>query len=53
VLGDPTDDRAIDQLRADLCADTLLTGTPSGHDTADGLLSAIQARVEITVPYSP
>ena len=50
VLGDPTDDRAIDQLRADLCGDTLLTGAPSGHDTADGLLGAIQARVEITVP---
>ncbi|MCE4025387.1 HNH endonuclease [Microbacterium sp. Au-Mic1] len=50
ALGDPADDRAIDQLRADLCADTLLTGAPSGHDTADGLLSAIQARVEITVP---
>ncbi|MCE4027576.1 HNH endonuclease [Microbacterium sp. Au-Mic1] len=50
MLGDPTDDRAIDQLRADLCADTLLTGAPSGHDTADGLLGAIQARVEITVP---
>ncbi|MGN8025142.1 DUF222 domain-containing protein [Microbacterium sp. 22242] len=50
ALGDPTDDRAIDQLRADLCADTLLTGAPSGHDTTDGLLGAIQARVEITVP---
>ena len=50
ALGDPADDRLIDQLRADLCADTLLTGTPTGHDTADGLLSAIQARVEITVP---
>jgi len=49
-LGDPTDDRTIDQLRADLCADTLLTGAPSGHDTADGLLGAIQARVEITIP---
>ena len=48
--GDANDSRAIDQLRADLCADTLLTGTPTGHDTADGLLSAIQARVEITVP---
>ncbi|MFD6697649.1 MULTISPECIES: DUF222 domain-containing protein [unclassified Microbacterium] len=49
-LGDPTDDRTIDQLRADLCADTLLTGAPSGHDTVAGLLSAIQARVEVTVP---
>ncbi|MDR2321528.1 MAG: HNH endonuclease [Microbacterium sp.] len=49
-LGDPDDDRTMDQLRADLCADTLLTGTASGHDTTAGLLSAIQARVEVTVP---
>ncbi|VXB08415.1 conserved hypothetical protein [Microbacterium sp. 8M] len=49
-IGDPADDRTLDQLRADLCADTLLTGSPSGHDTAVGLLSAIQARVEVTVP---
>ncbi|GAB6856862.1 HNH endonuclease signature motif containing protein [Microbacterium xylanilyticum] len=49
-IGDPDDDRTLDQLRADLCADTLLTGTPSGHDTTAGLLSAIQARVEVTVP---
>ena len=50
TLGDARDDRSIDQLRADVCADTLLTGTPSGHDTTDGLLAAIQARVEVTVP---
>ena len=49
-LSDPGDERTMDQLRADLCADTLLTGTASGHDTTAGLLSAIQARVEITVP---
>ncbi|MGO4679874.1 DUF222 domain-containing protein [Microbacterium sp. 2MCAF23] len=49
-LGDPADDRTTDQLRADLCADTLLTGAASGHDTTVGLLSAIQARVEITIP---
>jgi len=49
-LGDPGDARTMDQLRADLCADTLLTGAASGHDTTAGLLSAIQARVEITVP---
>ncbi|MFJ4165016.1 DUF222 domain-containing protein [Microbacterium sp. NPDC089698] len=49
-LGDPDDDRTMDQLRADLCADTLLTGAASGHDTTAGLLSAIQARVEVTVP---
>ena len=49
-LGDPDDARTMDQLRADLCADTLLTGAASGHDTNAGLLSAIQARVEVTVP---
>ncbi|MDQ4214587.1 HNH endonuclease signature motif containing protein [Microbacterium sp. ASV81] len=48
--GDPTDARTLDQLRADLAVDTQLTGAPSGHDTPDGLLSAIRARVEITVP---
>ncbi|MGW9158695.1 DUF222 domain-containing protein [Microbacterium sp. NPDC055665] len=46
----PADDRTIDQLRADLLADLLLTGTPAGHDTTDGLLGEIQARVEVSVP---
>jgi len=50
TLGDARDGRSLDQLRADLCADVLLTGTPVGHDTTDGLLTAIQARVEVTVP---
>jgi len=50
TLGDALDDRSVDQLRADLCADVLLTGTPVGHDTTDGLLAAIHARVEVTVP---
>jgi len=50
ALGDARDGRSIDQVRADLCADVLLTGTPCGHDTTDGLLTAIQARVEVTVP---
>ena len=50
VLGDPADGRTIDQLRADLAADTLLTGAASGHDTKAGLLSAIQARIEVTIP---
>jgi hypothetical protein len=44
------DERTVDQLRADLLADLVLTGAPSGHDTADGLLGAISARVEVTVP---
>lgn len=44
------DGRSVDEIRADLLTDLVLTGTPSGHDTADGLLGAIRARVEITVP---
>lgn len=44
------DSRSIDQLRADLLADILLTGSPSAHQTADGLLGAIQASIEVTVP---
>lgn len=50
ALGDPHDERTIDQLRADLAADLLLTGVPSGHDTPTGLLGAMHARVEVTVP---
>ncbi|WP_372469374.1 DUF222 domain-containing protein [Microbacterium maritypicum] len=46
----PADERTIDQLRADLLADLLLTGTPAGHDTTDGLLGEIRARVEVSVP---
>lgn len=48
--GHPADDRGVDQLRADLLADLVLTGTPAGHDSADGLLGELRARVEITVP---
>ncbi|MDF2561350.1 MAG: hypothetical protein K0R99_2796 [Microbacterium sp.] len=48
--GTPADERTIDQLRADLLADLLLTGTPAGHDTTDGLLGEIRARVEVSVP---
>ncbi|WP_262002555.1 HNH endonuclease signature motif containing protein [Microbacterium sp. Mcb102] len=48
--GPPADERTIDQLRADLLADLLLTGTPAGHDTTDGLLGEIRARVEVSVP---
>lgn len=50
AFGDPHDVRTIDQLRADLVADVLLSGAPSGHDTPAGLLGAIRARVEFTVP---
>ena len=42
--------RTVDQLRTDLLTDLALTGTPTGHDTADGLLGEIEARVEVTVP---
>lgn len=44
------DERSVDEIRADLLTDLVLTGTPSGHDTIDGMLGAIRARVEITVP---
>ncbi|MEU4017339.1 DUF222 domain-containing protein [Microbacterium sp. NPDC028030] len=46
----PTDDRTVDQLRADLLADLVLTGTPAGHETEEGLLGEIRARIEVTVP---
>ncbi|MFB4353586.1 DUF222 domain-containing protein [Microbacterium sp. LS_15] len=44
------DERTVDEIRADLLTDLVLTGSPSGHDTADGMLGAIQAHVDITVP---
>ena len=50
--GGAHDERTIDQLRADLLADLVLTGAPAGHDSEDGLLGEIRARVEVTVPAS-
>ena len=52
---DPTDTRTIDQIRADLVADMLLTTTPdagSGAGLSDGFggLGAIRAVVNVTVP---
>ena len=52
---DPTDTRTIDQIRADLVADMLLTTTPdagSGAGLSDGFggLGAIRAIVNVTVP---
>ncbi|KAF2414042.1 hypothetical protein B1729_07150 [Microbacterium sp. B35-04] len=47
------DERTIDQIRADLVADMLLTGTPGIDPTVDatpGGLGAIRAIVQITVP---
>lgn len=46
------DDRTVDEIRADLLADLVLTGTWSGHDSEDGLLSEIRGRVEVTVPVT-
>ncbi|WP_223628364.1 HNH endonuclease signature motif containing protein [Microbacterium sp. EST19A] len=50
--GAARDERTTDQLRADLMADLVLTGAPAAHDTEDGLLGEIHARVEVTVPAS-
>ncbi|MBO9624766.1 MAG: DUF222 domain-containing protein [Microbacterium sp.] len=44
------DDRRIDEIRCDLALDLLLSGAPAGHDTPDGLLAAIDAKVSLTVP---
>jgi hypothetical protein len=49
------DERTIDQIRADLVADMLLTGTPEIDPTLDatpGGLGAIRAIVQITVPVT-
>lgn len=50
--GFEADDRTVDEIRADLLTDLVLSGAPAGHDTEDGLLAEIQARVEITVPVT-
>lgn len=50
AAGLPADNRTVDQLRADLLADLVLTGSPAGHDTADSLPGEVRARVEVTVP---
>ncbi|MEU2204485.1 DUF222 domain-containing protein [Microbacterium oleivorans] len=50
-----TDQRSIDQVRADVFADLLLAGTPALDDTRDttaGPLGAIRARVQVLVPAS-
>ena len=43
------DERTMDELRADILADLVLTGTPSAHGEGDAL-SSIRAHVQITVP---
>ncbi len=48
-----TDQRSIDQVRADVFADLLLAGTPALDDTRDttaGPLGAIRARVQVLIP---
>ncbi|OFI40110.1 hypothetical protein BIU82_02980 [Arthrobacter sp. SW1] len=47
---DVGESRTMDQLRADLFSDMLLSGAPTGHDTPDRLLAAITAQVDVTVP---
>ncbi|GGD61911.1 hypothetical protein GCM10007269_01290 [Microbacterium murale] len=47
---DFADERTLNQLRFDLLADLVLTGTPTGHQTEDGLLGEIRAHIDITVP---
>ncbi|MFT4260092.1 DUF222 domain-containing protein [Microbacterium sp.] len=46
------DARCVDEIRADLLADLVLTGAPTGHDSADGQLAEIRGRVEVTVPVT-
>lgn len=45
----PEDSRCLDEIRADLALDLLLTGTAAGHDPG-GLLAGIRGTVSITVP---
>lgn len=44
------DERTLDQLRADLMADLLLTGAPESMADPEGHLAAIRARVDVTIP---
>jgi hypothetical protein len=46
------DTRTVDEIRADLLADLVLSGDPTGHDSEDGLLGAIRGRIEVTVPVT-
>ncbi|MBO9704153.1 MAG: DUF222 domain-containing protein, partial [Arthrobacter sp.] len=46
----PGDVRTVDQLRADLLADLLLTGAPEIVADPEGHLAAIRARVDVTIP---
>ncbi|WP_245861214.1 HNH endonuclease signature motif containing protein [Microbacterium aurantiacum] len=46
------DPRTLDQLRCDLALDLLLTSTPAGHDSEEGLLASITAHVSVNVPVT-
>ncbi|WZO48507.1 HNH endonuclease [Microbacterium sp. LWH11-1.2] len=46
------DTRTLNQIRADIALDLLLSGAPAGHDTPDELLAAITASVSVTVPVT-
>lgn len=48
--GAPGELRTLDQLRADLLADMLLTGGPQSVADPEGHLAAIRARVDVTIP---
>lgn len=47
--GEPADERSMDQLRADIATDLLLTAAPEDCATGTGL-AAIHATVQVTVP---
>jgi hypothetical protein len=46
------DTRTVDEIRADLLADLVLTATPTGHDSTDALLTELRAHITITVPLT-
>ncbi|WP_336629591.1 MULTISPECIES: DUF222 domain-containing protein [unclassified Microbacterium] len=52
-LGDPADERTIDQLRADLCADTLLAGTRPDTTPRPGCCPRSRAGWRSPSPCSP
>ncbi|MDR7187693.1 hypothetical protein J2Y46_000509 [Microbacterium sp. BE35] len=49
TTGPQQDERSLDELRADIFADMILTGTPTGHGEGD-MLASIRAEVQITIP---
>jgi hypothetical protein len=50
VNASAADGRTVDQLRADLALDLLLTGAPAGHDDPSGVLASVAAHVSVTIP---